>query len=491
VVILAVSVGAGGWLRFHKIGSYQMTADEAVVWEPAAMNSIGDVFRASLQFDPARLGLWSAVMHFWIAAFGDEVATMRALSAAFGTFDIVLIFLLAQEFFRARADGPGFLPAEESRVVAAISALVFAINLTVITQSRELRDYPFLLAAILLQVLFFVRAAYRSGLLNCAGAGIFALLMAVTNFNTFSLLAVEGLWLVYVLCRHGWSPSEPRSRYAWCLGIALAVAGAVLAFLTPWRLLYLASQETWERPAALSVMYEVLPAVRSLLFPLTVALAGWGAVICWLRARELAALLFLWLLVPVALLAVHLWHPIMLLVVFVGAWFPIFCERWVIASLLPFCLLITLGIWGLRANWARFAAVALVAALALLRIGAYDPATDLQWGTQWAEAAKFVAPYLMRGVPVNVWWRSDDRQPWVEASYSEHVFRYYLRKYPAVRPELVGHNNPDAPLVVISEQAMELCAEDVPKLLAGATLVAHGNRIYVFARARPSARSPG
>lgn len=258
----------------------------------------------------------------------------------------------------------------------------------------------------------------------------------------------------------------------------------MIVFSTPWRLLYSVTHEAWERPTSLYAVYGILPAaVRSLLFPLTAALAGWGAVVCWQRTREVAAFLLLWLSMPVMLLAVQMWHPVMLLTVFAGAWFPILFERYVIASLLPFCILIALGIWELRANWARFAAVALVAALALLRIRAYDPATDVQLGTQWAEAAKFVAPYLIRGVPVSV-----------ELRYSGTVLGYYLRKYPGVRPELVGY--PGAPLIVISEQAKlfcaesewakVLCGEDVPKLLAGTTPVAQWNRIYVFARLRPS-----
>src|SRR5208282_4788172 len=105
----------------------------------------------------------------------------------------------------------------------------------------------------------------------------------------------------------------------------------------------------------------------------------------------------------VVLLAWFFKKSILLLAVLAYGWIPIFIQRYFFASFAPFCILIGFGIWELRANSARVAALALVIVLALGKVRAYEPTIDdLEWGVQWREAAEIVEPDLRKGRVVNV-----------------------------------------------------------------------------------------
>ena len=118
----------------------------------------------------------------------------------------------------------------------------------------------------------------------------------------------------------------------------------------------------------------------------------------------------------------------------------------------------------------------LLIVLALGRVRAYAPSQDdLQWGAQWQEAAALAAPELRKGHPVNV-----------ELSTSVDVMRYYLRGEPGIDPALLSGNNPEANLIVVSEQARNLM--DHAEFIAAATrdgrskVIARLNRVYVLKR---------
>jgi hypothetical protein len=56
-----------------------------------------------------------------------------------------------------------------------------------------------MLAAILAQMFFFVRAHRRAGILSWTAAAIFTVLAVACNYTSLFFFAAEGLWLAYLL----------------------------------------------------------------------------------------------------------------------------------------------------------------------------------------------------------------------------------------------------------------------------------------------------
>src|SRR5260370_29959663 len=75
-------------------------------------------------------------------------------------------------------------------VVGAFAALLFACNIQMITFDRTARMYSPMLAAILAQMFFFVRAHRRAGILNWTAAAIFTVLAVACNYTSAIKLSV-------------------------------------------------------------------------------------------------------------------------------------------------------------------------------------------------------------------------------------------------------------------------------------------------------------
>jgi len=97
---------------------------------------------------------------------------MRALSASFGVVTILLVYLITCELFAPPSEGGSAQDREDIRLIAALAALVFAVNLVTIKYSREARMYPLLLAAILAQITMFLRALRAGRIANYAGVAV-------------------------------------------------------------------------------------------------------------------------------------------------------------------------------------------------------------------------------------------------------------------------------------------------------------------------------
>ncbi|MGZ6227943.1 MAG: hypothetical protein ACXWNE_07430, partial [Candidatus Binataceae bacterium] len=170
MTIIAIALALGAWLRFAAIGAPEMSADEGASWAAAAAPTLAEVVRVQAALNPGKLAVYEVLLHAWINLFGDGLAAMRALSAMLDTFSIVVVFALVRELLGARSLTPqsegsefGGIPPEESEAVAALAALLFAVNLVTIKYARELRMYPLALVIVLLQVWVFIRAVRRGG----------------------------------------------------------------------------------------------------------------------------------------------------------------------------------------------------------------------------------------------------------------------------------------------------------------------------------------
>lgn len=415
--LAALAIALGAWLRFAGLAARELSADEGPSWAAAVAPSAADVLRLQARLNPGKLGVHDLALHYWIRAFNDSAPSMRALSAAAGTLAIVIVFLLTRELMAASVlpadSGQNVPPTAPSPpdhdAVAAIAALLFAVNLVTIKYSREARMYPLALLFTLTQVWLLLRAARRGGLANYSGTALFTVLSVATNLTSILTLAPEGIWLLLILLARGERGRAPVFKLA-----AALAAGLVLTL--PLAIVYLRMRTGPMRPEAigwipLPPLYAPLAlfnkATGSFAFPVLAALAGWGVWRGSSRAHGAVLFALLWMFAP----------PILVLA-FSYSVHPAFIERYMISCFVPFFALVAIGIWELGLQWARLAALAVAVALALGHVASYERKPhDLQW----REAAIIATCYV-----------TTDGAVAVAPGYATSVVRYYLRRSPAV-----------------------------------------------------------
>ena len=167
-VLLLFAVVLGGFLRFSNLGLREMSADEGASWAAASASSVTRVLQLQPRLNPGKFALHEVTLHGWIRLFGDGLAAMRALSALAGTLGIVAVFFLAQELFESGRATP-YRPNEKHEnaeissypLLAAFSAVLFAVNLVFIKYAQEVRMYSVALLCALIQIGFFLRSLNR------------------------------------------------------------------------------------------------------------------------------------------------------------------------------------------------------------------------------------------------------------------------------------------------------------------------------------------
>ncbi|HYB91555.1 MAG TPA: glycosyltransferase family 39 protein [Candidatus Binataceae bacterium] len=424
IVGLALAIGA--CLRFYRLGGYELTADEAASWYAAAAPTVSYVVRVGFKTNAGKLSLHDLALHFWILAFGDSVISMRVMSVVLGLVAILLIFVLARELLEFDVFSSG-LPREDTNRIAALSALIFALSLPAIHYSREARMYSLVLGLAMAQAWFFLRAVRFGRPADLIGAGFLAFLSVAASMIAGAVLIVEWFWLLALLWQDGWKPGSPFLRRA-LASMASLIPGAAAAGLSilnnPFGMAVI-SQQSWQRNGVTTFFQAARTAPLSAMCLLTIGLAVWGIIRTWRESRTVIWLTLLWMWLPVVLLACSLRGVAALLLIILSFWIPNFLQRYVLTCLIPFSILIAMGIWRIRPNAIRLAVLALFVGLALARATSYYGSQDEgmgEWGIQWREAAAFAASESDAGRPVAVY-----------PELCEFVVLYYARNCTSVR----------------------------------------------------------
>jgi hypothetical protein len=419
VALLAIAIALGAWLRFAAIGAREMSADEGASWAAAAAPNFAEVVRIQAALNPGKLAVYEIVLHGWMILFGDGLGAMRTLSAMLDTLSIVVVFALVRELLNARSSAPsptaqsenavpGGISSAEAETVAAVAALLFAVNLVTIKYARELRMYPLALLIVLLQVWVFIRAVRRGGRFDLVSLAMLTALAVAVHFSAAFMIVTEALFLAALprMSRRGAQASSADGTFA----IAAALgAGAALFLITALPALrtganaFAQGATGWiERPRWWAPLALFNKGVGSFAFPVMAALAGWGTWRGWLRARTETSFALAWM-----------WLPPLLMLFASYAFSPMFVERYALWCFVPFFMLAALGAWELRTASMRAAAIGLAVALALGHLHAYERRPH---DAQWREAARAAAAALAPGMKIAV-----------APPYAINVIRYYLR----------------------------------------------------------------
>jgi hypothetical protein len=452
--LLVVALALGAWLRCANLGAREMSADEGATWAAAAAPSLKAVVREQAILNPGKLALQELALRGWMRLFGDGLAAMRALSAALDTLSIVIVFLLTRELFggppaphlrEGMPDAPswpalalGGMPFDEAEMVAALAALLFAVNLVTIKYAREIRMYALALLLVLAQLWFFLRAARRGGRVNLGALAVLTALAVSAHFGAAFMVAAEALCLPFLPdARSRGAARPPKTPGARWIRVPVPLAAALGAGLAIFLVIAASALRTgasafahgatsWiERPPWWAPLALFNKGTGTFGFPATIALAGWGVWRGWRRAPGAVAFALAWM-----------WLPPMLLLLASYAFAPMFVERYALWSFVPFFILAALGTCELPTEPVRAGALALVVVLALGHLHAYRGRPH---GAQWREAARAAASGLAPGATIAV-----------APPYAVNVVRYYLRDTPAAGAA-VPANDAQAEVVVIDQ----------------------------------------
>ena len=369
VVVLLTLVG--GVLRGWALGAKTLWLDEAFsLW--MASQSPADLVRWVVQIDH-HPPLYYLALHGWLGWLGDSAAAARGLSALAGTLAIPVFFVAAR-----RLTGP--------RIAVGATILV-ALSPFLVRYGQEARMYS------LLTLAFAATLAATAWLLTdpmpTRGRAVLVVMAlgiaeaaAMWLHNTATILlpvalniGVLGPWITWRLGRMArpWpAQAEPGWLWRW-----LAAQGLALALWLPGSGAFLVQSRVvdahfWMPPPTPGFVWETLSNLTFAYLPASLPLrALWPVLGLWLAWRGLRAT-SRWPGLPWLLAALWLTPPLAELAVSVRR--PIFYDRTLIWTILPYALLMARGVLAdepaSALRWRRPALLTGVVAVILSGVGA-------------------------------------------------------------------------------------------------------------------------
>lgn len=444
LLVLALVLGAG--LRFYRLGASSLSADEGASWAAAIAPNLRFVILKEQDLDPGKLALYDVMLHGWIRIFGDSVFAMRAMSATLGTIAIVLVFATVRQALLSLRDYPGgatddfqndrsgagesnslaaadrnetrAYAGEMAAMAGAFAAVLYATNLDMVLTDRTARMYSLVVAAELLQMMFFLRAQRRGGATNYIGIAVFTAAMVAANFTASFLLVAEALWLGGLLIAK-LTGSRAGGLAIFRPGFAVLAGLALLGPMVPSAIANSAAAVeygaiNWLKLQPISWPYIALrgSAGSHSLFHLLVALGIFGAWWNWSRLRLVSGFFSAWMLGPlVGVMAVtYLIRPLE-------------DSRYVIVAFVALLAFAALGAASPRSSVVRAAIAVLLIYMSLHPLIHHWKKHPV--GAQWGEATAIAVRQSPPGSRIAVF-----------PAFASNVVRYYLPA--ARRRDLVG-----------------------------------------------------
>ena len=338
-LILVLLLGALT-LRVYQLGEHELRGDEAFGYF-FTQQSFSQIVTATLTLREPHPVASYFLQHVWLTLSGDSEFALRFASAWWSVLAVALLYCLGRQLAPVAS-------------LALIATAILACNPAAIWHSHDYRMYSMSLAlttgsVVLAWRLLVERTAVpatdirsiRWWVLPLAYAIVAALALQTHYYAVFVLVALN----LYALGMIGWSLGHEHSADLFMLWRWLAAQVLLAAAVMPWlvvaRTTLIGYGGNGDSPAFIAMLERSLSAFSAgelAASPLRTALACIVAVLlvsgfCRLvaagsKGRRAASLLFLYLAIPV-------------LATWVSAQSrPIFNERYLVAALPPFCLLL-------------------------------------------------------------------------------------------------------------------------------------------------------
>ncbi len=190
-IVLTILLGFGAFLRFESLNkqSYWMdegyTVNAVISQEQNGTRGFGAILDSGKTYFCPLYCYPTLVLKQW---FGNEPATYRAVSALFGTLFIIVVYLVAKEFFQRQS-------------IALLAAFFTTFSYWQIAWSRQARWYTelevfFWLALICFQ-LFLRGTTKRQQIVRLGLSGVFTILAIATQSIAYLLPPIMLSWFLY------------------------------------------------------------------------------------------------------------------------------------------------------------------------------------------------------------------------------------------------------------------------------------------------------
>lgn len=403
--LLIIAIIVGGYMRFHQLQKFELTADEGASWFAASAPSIRKVVEMQRSIDPGKLAVYDLALHSWIRLFGDGIVAMRAMSSLLGILAILFLFAVVRELCVFDEE----LQGTTAELAGGFAAIVLATNLAMSISARTARMYPMLLDAELLQMFFFIRLHRKAGIVNHVAAAFFTALSLAINFTATFLFAAEGAW-ISALAISKWLGLQKafqlnlvRPTIALIIGLVLLIpiartvtansASAVEYGAINWIKL----QPLW--PLLVFAQEFQRTSLRVIVL-LGAAYAIWRHRKC---GKALTGFVILWLTVPILIVMLISWtiHPLEV-------------DRYVLITFLAPMALAGLGMASLKNILVRLVLIVLMVHAGLRQNHSYLKGPP-RFTAAWKEAADIAVTYTTHGKKIVVF-----------PLFAADVVQYYL-----------------------------------------------------------------
>ncbi len=235
LLVAGVLVIAAG-LRLYGIADKDIWIDEANAVIIASQSLSGLVDRLALDSSPP---LYYVLLHYWMALFGASEASVRALSAVFGTLIVAVVYRFGFRLFNAR--------------VGLYAAALVAIAPIQVLYSQEARMYTLLPLLAIGSILAACRCVERESAVHAALLTVVTAAAMYTHNYALFLLPVHALVALA-------SGSFKRRPWLW-----LATGASICLLYLPWAPIFLRQLHNTGQYAWLEPYWERLSGARMLL----------------------------------------------------------------------------------------------------------------------------------------------------------------------------------------------------------------------------------
>jgi 4-amino-4-deoxy-L-arabinose transferase-like glycosyltransferase len=177
LLALAVILAAALLIRLWDINRESFWADEGWTMILAHGPELGGVVRTMA--DDQHPPLYFALLHYWMAAFGESETMIRLLSAFWSLVGVAVVYRLGADLF-----SPG---------AGLAAALLLALMDNDIMLAREARHYAQMATLVSFSALFYLRYLRRQSMMNGIGWLLASVALMYTHYLGALALAVQGM----------------------------------------------------------------------------------------------------------------------------------------------------------------------------------------------------------------------------------------------------------------------------------------------------------
>lgn len=180
IFILLVILLIGIVLRIYDLGNESIWIDEGYSIKMASLDLFQIVQKTSLE-EP-HPPLYYIILHYWINLFGNNEFSIRFPSLIFGSFAILMIYMVGSLIFNKK--------------IGLLSSLLLALSVFHIQYSQEARMYSLLTLLSLLSIYFFIKLLNRITFSVSFWYILFSIFMMYTHIFGLFIIIFQNIYFI-------------------------------------------------------------------------------------------------------------------------------------------------------------------------------------------------------------------------------------------------------------------------------------------------------